>query len=93
MPDDNHMRKRADWMQPMDDSLLEYLRDVTASSPSEIADSLDYHVKSVNKRLSELHKYGLVDKPSRGLYRANDFGAAYLDEHLDATDLEPRDRD
>lgn len=91
MPDDNDMRERADWMQPMDDRILEYLRDVTASSPTDIADQLGYHRKAVNKRLSELVNYGLLDKPSRGLYRFNETAREYLDEELDASELEPRD--
>ena len=85
---DEDMRRRADWMNPKDDEILEYLSDVIGSSPQDVAESLDSHQKYVNERLIILYKYGLLDRPSRGLYRINENTREYLNEELDASTLE-----
>jgi hypothetical protein len=36
-----------------------------------------------------LARHGLLERVHRGLYRLTDDGRAYLDEELDASDLEP----
>lgn len=85
------MRQRAEWMNPIDDQIMEYLRDAGAGTPKAIADDLDRHSKYVGARCRELTKYGLLSRPSRGLYRLSEAGEEYLDEELDASELEPHD--
>lgn len=88
--DDNSMRKRAKWMVMADDPILETLRDLRASSPTEIADKTDYSREHINRRLRTLYEYQLVDRPSRGLYRITESAESYLEEELDASNLDRR---
>lgn len=84
-------RQRADWMKPVDEHIMETMRDEGNLTPQALA---DYDVTVPNyasDRLTVLSRYGLVDKISRGLYRLTDEGRAFLDEELDAAELEPRE--
>lgn len=91
MGENDEMRDRADWMVYADDPILEAMRDLRASSPQEVATETDYSREHVNRRMRNLYKYGLLDRPSRGLYRITDEAEEYLDENLDASTLEERD--
>lgn len=83
------VRQDADWMVPADDKILEAMRDEGNLTPRAVEDvgatSRDYAAE----RLPILARYGLVERFSRGLYRITDAGHAYLDESLDASELEP----
>lgn len=84
-------RGRADWMKPIDDAILETLRDETNLTPQAF-DDLDVTAANyAGERCRELAKRGLVEKWSAGLYRITDKGRQYLDEQLDARELEPTD--
>lgn len=87
--DGGMVRGRADWMKPVDDQILETIRDegnLTAQALEEFDVTVaDY----AGKRCKELARYGLLEKISRGLYRLTPDGRAYLDEELDASKLEP----
>jgi len=86
---DGVVRKRADWMRPVDERILETMRDEGNLTPQALED-YDITVRNhASNRLSELAKYGLVERISRGLYRLTDTGKAFLDEDLDASTLEP----
>lgn len=85
------VRQRADWQNPVDDQILELMRDEGNLTPRAVEDfgvSVSDHA---GDRLSILRRYGLVERISRGLYRLTDDGRAYLDEELDASTLEPVD--
>jgi hypothetical protein len=80
--------------QPTDDRILEVLREEGNMTPRAV--SRDGKIARVDAtrdyaggRLRELCRYGLVERVDRGLYRLTDDGRAYLDEELDASDLEP----
>lgn len=88
---DNSMRDRATWMVRADDPILELLRDLHASSPDEIASQLDYSKEHVNRRLIEMYNRGMLDRPSRGLYRITEQAEKYLNEELDASTIDARD--
>lgn len=75
-------------MKPVDDQIMELLSDVGAGTPKSMADDLGYNNDYVTSRCSELVDYGLLEKPSTGLYRLTEDGAAYLTGDLDASDLE-----
>lgn len=91
MGENDEMRDRADWMVYADDPILETMRDLRASSPQEVAKEINYSREHINRRMGVLYKYGLLDRPSRGLYRITDEAEEYLDENLDASTLEERD--
>ncbi|WP_089650138.1 type IV toxin-antitoxin system AbiEi family antitoxin domain-containing protein [Halobacterium hubeiense] len=76
-------------MRPKDERILEVMRDEGNMTPQALD---DFDVAAANyarDRLSLMADYGLVEKLSRGLYRLTDEGRAFLDEDLDASELEP----
>lgn len=82
------MREPADWMQPMDDRILEALQSCgLVLSPSIVAYNIDRSREAVTRRLSELSDYGLVERVERGKYRITEAGEGYLDGELDANEL------
>lgn len=89
------MRQPAEWMVGKDDRLLEILRDegnltpLAASRDGQVA-RVDMGRKWASGRLRELYQYGLVEEVDKGLYRITEAGLRYLDEELDASELEPR---
>ena len=85
----DNMRKEADWMVPSDDTILELVREHGNLTPTAIGDLGGPSAGHARNRCPKLAKYGLVERISRGLYRLTDEGRAYLDEELDAADLEP----
>ena len=87
------MRQPADWMVPSDDRILELLREHGNLTPRAIEEFGGPTSGHAHDRLPKLAEYGLVDRISRGLYQITDEGEAYLDEKLDASDLEPTEND
>lgn len=82
------MRQRANWMNPVDDRILELLADEGAGTPKSLADSIGHNNDYVGVRCRELAAFGLLRRPSRGLYLLSEQGQAYLEGELDAGDLE-----
>lgn len=82
------MRQRAEWMRPVDDQIMEYLRDAGAGTPQSIADAIGKNNQYIGVRCRKLTEYGLLERPSRGFYLLTDDGEDYLDEGLDASKLE-----
>lgn len=78
-------------MRPVDERILETMRDEGNVTPRALADFDVTSQSHASDRLSELARYGLVERISRGLYRLTDDGEAFLDEELDAADLDPAD--
>lgn len=91
------MRQSADWMsQPADDRILEVIRQEGNMTPLALSKEgevprVDVSRKWAGVRCRELAKYGLLNRLDRGLYGITDDGIAYLDEDLDAAELEPAD--
>ena len=86
-------RQRADWMRPIDEPILETMRDEGNMTPSAL-EELDVTVANyASNRLSMMAKYGLVERVAHGLYRLTDDGEGFLDERVDARKLEPTDSD
>jgi len=83
------VRQRADWMKPVDDQILELMRDEGNLTPRAVEDFGVAVSDYAGDRFAVLRKYGLVERISRGLYRLTDDGRAYLNEELDAAMLEP----
>lgn len=82
------VRGRADWMKPVDDEILETIRD-QGNLTAQALEDFDVTVADyAGKRCKKLAEYGLLEKISRGLYRLTEQGEAYLNEELDASTLE-----
>ena len=81
-------RQPGEWMNPVDNRILEFLATEGASSPKIVADDLGNHPEYVGDRLRTLTEYGLVDRPGRGIYRITEDGEAYLAGELDAGELD-----
>ncbi|WP_265112449.1 ArsR family transcriptional regulator [Halosolutus halophilus] len=76
-------------MRPVDERIMETMRDEGNLTPQAV-ENFDVCSRShASLRLSKLAKYGLVDRIAQGLYRLNDDGRDFLDEELDASELEP----
>lgn len=84
------MRLSADWMTIADERILEYLRDNGPNSPKEISEDerMNWSRQYIGDRCRTLHGYGLLEKHGRGVYALTEKGRKYLEEELDAGDLE-----
>ena len=85
------MRKSADWMVPSDDRILELLREHGNLTPQAIEDFGGPGAGHAQNRLPILTEYGLTRRLSRGLYQITEEGEKYLNEDLDASELEASD--
>lgn len=92
-PMGDQMRKPADWMSPADDRILEAIRDEGNMTPLALSregetSRIDIGRKYAGERCRELARYGLLRKIEKGLFGITADGKAYLDEELDASELE-----
>jgi predicted transcriptional regulator len=87
------MRKPGDWMQlPIDERILEILESSgLILSPAIIAKNIEKTRPEVNRRLSVLVEYGLVERVERGYYVIAERGEEYLTGEFDATTLDEDD--
>lgn len=74
------IRKPADWMQPADDRILEYLESHQAAGPKLISedDEVSLARSTIANRIRVLHAGGLVNRIQRGTYTLSDKGSRYL---------------
>ncbi|MFC4438142.1 MULTISPECIES: helix-turn-helix domain-containing protein [Natrialbaceae] len=82
---------RAEWMEPVDDEILELLQDEDIFMPDQIAEEIEPRVPHVAYRCRELVDHGLVTKHATGMYDINERGERYLAGDLDPDDLESDD--
>lgn len=82
------MRKRAEWMRPIDDPILEYLSSDGPDLPTNISDGIEKSRKYTGERCRQLTKFGLLENLGSGLYRITELGEEYLSGELDASELE-----
>ena len=77
-------------MSIWDDRILEFIREDGTSSVGEIAESPYIRISNahVSRRCTELAKHGLLNKFANGVYAISDLGEQYLDEEIDADELE-----
>jgi predicted transcriptional regulator len=87
-PPESTMRKRAEWMKPTDDLILELLEEEGQYNPKIIAEKIGKHPKYVGERCRKLRDYNLLRNLGRGLYQITDLGEDYLAGDLDATELD-----
>ncbi len=87
--DPARIRQPADWMRPMDDTILELFHSSElVLTPAVIALNIDRSRGEVNRRLNELETNGLVERVDRGKYRMTELGEAYLRGSRPATEDE-----
>ncbi|MFC6975845.1 type IV toxin-antitoxin system AbiEi family antitoxin domain-containing protein [Halomicroarcula sp. GCM10025709] len=84
-------RKDAEWMNPIDDRILELFRAEGNLNPAAVEKFGVTSANHASRRCSKLAKYGLLTRIAPGLYAITDDGEAYLDEDLDASTLDPVD--
>lgn len=88
------LRKPADWMQPADERILEFLRAEGNHQPSRIAEGLadlaadvEYHPNHVGRRCRMLAAGGLLLNEGNGVYAVTETGERFLDGEVDAATL------
>lgn len=86
---DDVVRQPAEWMQPVDDRILEIFREEGNLTPAAIEKFGGPSADHASRRCKKLAQYGLITQIVTGLYRLTEEGRAYLDEELDASELEP----
>lgn len=87
------IRMPAEWMNPADDRILEYLDSEDSAPPSIIVknDKITYGITHITKRLGVLSKGKLVEEIGNGVYRITPKGRAYLAGQEDLRDVERPD--
>lgn len=86
--DEDTMREFADWMNPIDERILEYLRDEGVGTPNKIADHLSKHNNYIGERCRKMLDHGLVERVDRGVYIISNKGEDWLDEKIGSDALE-----
>ena len=85
----NVVRQPAEWMQPIDDRILEIFREHGNLTPAAVEKFGGPSSSHASRRCKQLTHYGLLKQIVTGLYTITEDGEAYLDEELDASNLEP----
>ena len=79
----------AEWMEPADKPILEFLQSEDAFEPAQLDEAGLCPGNFGAYRCRELTKYGLLNNPITGVYEVSDLGERYLDGELDPSELEP----
>jgi len=85
------VRQPADWMQPVDDRILEIVREHGNLTPAAIEKFGGPSSSHASRRCKKLAGAGLLHQIVTGLYTITDEGEDYLDEELDAAELDTMD--
>lgn len=83
-------RLPAEWMQAVDDRILEWLDEGNVESQSSFVDEspYDYHRNTVGRRLRLLSKIDLVERVAPGAYAITPKGRSYLSGDADLREEE-----
>ncbi|PCR90949.1 hypothetical protein [Natrinema ejinorense] len=87
--DDAESETDADWMEPVDRRLLEFMQAEDAFEPTQFDDEGICPARYGSYRCRELTKYGLLKQHIPGVYEVTDAGERYLAGDLDPSELEP----
>lgn len=84
------MRYSGRWMTLADDRILEYIREHSSGTPSEMEDSgyVRFSHSYIGQRCRKLVDYGLLRHLGNGVYVITEAGEQYLVGELDTADLE-----
>lgn len=82
------LRHSGDWMNLIDDRILEYLDENEAASPIEMKKGgpIKYDRAYIGRRCKKLVDKGLIREISDATYMITDDGIAYLEGRLDTGD-------
>ncbi|PGF16896.1 hypothetical protein CP556_12710 [Natrinema sp. CBA1119] len=78
----------AEWMEPADKPILEFLQSEDAFEPNQIDDEGIAPAKYAAYRCREMTKRGLLTKHMPGVYEVSELGERYLEGTLDPSELE-----
>ncbi|WP_226038913.1 hypothetical protein [Natrinema sp. DC36] len=78
----------AEWMEPADKPILEFLQSEDAFEPNQIDDEGIAPARYAAYRCREMTKYGLLTKRMPGVYEVSELGERYLEGALDPSELE-----
>lgn len=78
----------AEWMEPADKPILEFLLSEDAFEPNQIDDEGIAPARYAAYRCREMTKYGLLTNPMPGVYEVSELGERYLEGTLDPSELE-----
>ncbi|QRV17546.1 hypothetical protein JMJ58_22205 (plasmid) [Haloterrigena salifodinae] len=81
----------AEWMDPVDDEILELMRESYIFDPDHIETEDVCRAPHAAYRCRELSKRGLLVKQAIGMYDITELGEQYLEGEVDPTELEPED--
>jgi len=77
-------------MSIADERILEYLKENESGTPTSMSNSkyVRFSRSHIHQRCQKLKRYGLITFLGNGVYVISDKGRQYLDEELDASDLQ-----
>jgi len=88
-PDGDEPDVSAEWMAPVDGSIVELMQSEDIFTPDHIADEDVCRGPDAAYRCRELTKYGLLEKLAVGMYDVTELGEQYLAGEVDPSELEP----
>lgn len=78
----------ADWMDPVDDEILELMRENYIFDPDHIEEEDVCRAPHAAYRCRQLTERGLLEKQAIGMYDITELGERYLEGEVDPNDLE-----
>ena len=81
----------ADWMDPVDDEILELMREDYIFDPDHIEAEDVCRAPHAAHRCRQLTERGLLKRQAIGMYDLTELGAQYLEGEVDPSDLEADD--
>lgn len=88
------MRKSGEWMEPVDERILELLDATGPLQPKPISDEFEartehvrYHPNTIGRRCRALEDHGFLVKTGSGVYSITDRGRQYLAGKIDAAEF------
>lgn len=75
----SRLREPAEWMTPLDESILELCcSSGLVLTPAIIGFNIEYSRAEVNRRMSKLERHDFIEKIERGKYRITPLGRQYI---------------
>lgn len=81
----------AEWMTPVDDDILEVMRETHNFAPKHVEEADVCRGPDAAYRCRELAKRGLLKKQAIGMYDITELGERYLAGEVDPSELEVDD--
>lgn len=90
----DEMHRRVNWLKPSDRPILAEIESYGGwMKPATLALNLPYTRGHIARRCGELADNNLLERHDEtAAYRLTDFGRQFLEDNLDAEDLQPEDK-